>query len=165
MNYWLWVCDCRLNISMYWAAEWWKWKGDVVVLWQLTGVYWNKLDIFKYRACAACVEKSEWYMFESETQCGKHLQVPFPKSFTPTFPGLSHVTLTFSYVKAKLSPKFNQGFFCECTRVKPSYKSIITMKEALLTFTVFSFLGQTHFQWNARGISMIAIFKTLRRFD
>lgn len=40
INYWLWVSDCRLNISMYWAAEWWKWKGDVVVQWQLTGVYW-----------------------------------------------------------------------------------------------------------------------------
>ena len=41
-------------------------------------------------------------------------------------------------LEVKLSPKYNRGFFCECIRVKPSYKSIITMKEALLRFTVFS---------------------------
>ena len=43
------------------------------------------------------------------------------------------------------------------------------MKEALLTFTIFSFSGQTHFQWQCLGqIShsiKIAIFKTLRRLD
>ena len=49
------------------------------------------------------------------------------------------------YVKAKLSPKCNRGFFCECTRVKPSYK--ITMKEAILRFTVFLCSGENHLQW------------------
>ena len=59
------------------------------------------------------------------------------------------------YREVKLSPKCNLWSFCECTRVKSSRKSIITMKAPLLRFTVFSFLGQTHFQWSARGISMI----------
>ena len=49
------------------------------------------------------------------------------------------------YFKAKLSPKCNLGFFCECTRVRPLCKSIYTIKAALLRFTVFLFLGQTHF--------------------
>ena len=48
-------------------------------------------------------------------------------------------------VKVKLLPKCNLGFFCECIWVKPSCKSIITTKDALLRFTVFSFLGQTLF--------------------
>ena len=39
--------------------------------------------------------------------------------------------------KAKLSPKCDRGFFCERIRVKPLCKSIITMKEELLRFTVF----------------------------
>ena len=43
------------------------------------------------------------------------------------------------------------------------------MKEALLRFTVFSFSGQTHFQWECLGhfsdSIKIAIFKTLRRLD
>ena len=74
-----------------------------------------------------------------------------------------------SFLKVKLSAKCNLGFFCQCTRVKPSYKSIITMKEALLRFTVFSFLCQTHFQWECYGhfsdSIKISIFKTLRRLD
>ena len=52
--------------------------------------------------------------------------------------------------------------------VKPSWKSIITMKEALLWLTVFSFLGQTHFNGSATGTFMIMIiwlFKTSRRLD
>ena len=48
-------------------------------------------------------------------------------------------------VKVKLVPKCNLAFFCECIWVKPSCKHIITMKEALLRFTVFTFLGQAHF--------------------
>ena len=51
----------------------------------------------------------------------------------------------FYILKAKLSPKCNLGFFCECIWVKPSCKSIITTKEALLRSTVFSFSAQTHF--------------------
>ena len=43
------------------------------------------------------------------------------------------------------------------------------MKEALLTFTVDSFSGPTHFQWECLGqISdsiKIAIFKTLRKLN
>ena len=48
------------------------------------------------------------------------------------------------------------GSFGEFTQVRRSFKSIITMKEALLRFTVCSFSGQTHFQWSARGTTMIA---------
>ena len=69
----------------------------------------------------------------------------------------------------KLSPKFNRGFFCECIRVKPSCKSIITTKEALLRFTLFSFSGQTHFQWECYGhfypSFKISVFKTVRSLD
>ena len=69
-------------------------------------------------------------------------------------------------VKVRLSPKCNQGSFCECTRVKCSFKSIITTKAQLLRF---SFSGQNHFQWSARGkynVSIkISIFKTVRRLD
>ena len=36
------------------------------------------------------------------------------------------------FLKAKLLLKCNLSFFCECIRVKPSCKSIITMKEALV---------------------------------
>ena len=58
-------------------------------------------------------------------------------------------------------------FFCECIRVKPLCKSIIMTKVALLRFTIFSFSGQTHFQWECYGhfYDSIAIFKTLRRLD
>ena len=51
-----------------------------------------------------------------------------------------------TYLKAKLSPKCNLGFFCECIWVKPLCKRIIMMREALLRFNIFLFLGQTHFQ-------------------
>ena len=75
-------------------------------------------------------------------------------------------------VKVKLSPKSNLGFFfffCECIWVKPSCKSKITMKEALLRFSVCSFWGQTHFQWECYGRFYnnikISIFKTVRRLD
>ena len=67
--------------------------------------------------------------------------------------------------KVKLSPKCNLGSFCECTRVKCSFKSIITMKVPLLRLTVFLFSGRNHFHWSARSISKIAIFKTLRKLD
>ena len=71
----------------------------------------------------------------------------------------------WSETLAKMQP----GFFCECTRVKPLCQSIIMMKEVLLIFTVFSFLGRTHFQWECygyfRGSIKISIFKTLRRLD
>ena len=72
-------------------------------------------------------------------------------------------------LKVKLSPKRNLGFFCECIWVKPSCKSMITMKEAFLRFTVFLFSGQTHFQWECYGhfydSIKISIFKTVRRLD
>ena len=72
-------------------------------------------------------------------------------------------------IKVKLSPKCNLGCFCEFTWVKPSCKIIITMKEALLRFTVFWFSGRTHFQWECYGhlydSIKITIFKTLRRLD
>ena len=58
--------------------------------------------------------------------------------------------------EAKILPKCNLGFFCECTRAKPLCKSINTMKEALLRFTVFLFSGQTHFQESATGTFTIA---------
>ena len=46
---------------------------------------------------------------------------------------------TCKYLKTKLLPKCNLGFFFffECTRVKPLYKSIITMKETLI-YHIFS---------------------------
>ena len=66
----------------------------------------------------------------------------------------------------KLLSKCNLGFFCECIWVKPSCKRVIRMGEALLRFTVFSFSGQTHFQWECFYDSIkISIFKTLRRLD
>ena len=72
-------------------------------------------------------------------------------------------------LQVKLSPKYNRGFFCECTQVKPSSKSIITTKEALLRFTVFPCSGQTHFQWECYGhfydSIKISIFKTVRSLD
>ena len=72
------------------------------------------------------------------------------------------------FLKVKLLPKSNIGFICECIWVKPSCKSIITMKEALLRFTVVSFSGKLIFH-GALGHSdasiKIAIFKTLRRLD
>ena len=64
-------------------------------------------------------------------------------------------------LKAKLSPK--------CNRVKPSCKSIITTKEALLRFTIFLFLVQTLFQWECYRcfyVSIkISVFKTVRSLD
>ena len=57
------------------------------------------------------------------------------------------IQLNYIHLKWKLSPKYNLGFFCECTWVKPLCKSIILTKEALLRFTVFSFSGQTHFHY------------------
>ena len=58
-------------------------------------------------------------------------------------------TLYFSssLFKVKRSPKCNLGLFCKCIWVKPTRQSIITTKEPLLRFTIFSFSGQTHFQW------------------
>ena len=59
-------------------------------------------------------------------------------------------------------------FFCECVRVKPSCKSIVTTKEALLRFTIVSFSGKFIFNGvlghSYTGIK-IAIFETLRRLD
>ena len=64
---------------------------------------------------------------------------------------------------------FCSTFFCECTRVRPAYKSIIKMKAPLFRFTVFLFSGQNHFQWECYGHLSnrikIALFKTLRRLD
>ena len=57
----------------------------------------------------------------------------------------AHAFSLAATVKIQLKPKCNQGFFCECTRVKPSCKSIITMKEALLRFTVFFFFRSISF--------------------
>ena len=67
-------------------------------------------------------------------------------------------------IKAKLSAKCTRGFFCE-----PSWKSIIMMKEPFLRFTLFSFSGQTHFQWECYGHCdhsiQICVFKTVRSLD
>ena len=81
-----------------------------------------------------------------------------------------HPHAEVSSSEVKLSPKCNLGFFCELLWVKPSCKSIITRKEALLRLTVFSFLAQAHFQWDCMGHFFytsikIAIFETLRRLD
>ena len=68
----------------------------------------------------------------------------------------------------KLSPKSNQGFICDWIWVKPSCKSIITTKEALLRFTVVSFLGKLIFngvQGHFYASIKITIFKTLRRLN
>ena len=49
-------------------------------------------------------------------------------------------SLRRTYLKAKLSTKCTRVFFfCDCTRVKPLCNSIITMKEALLRFTLVRF--------------------------
>ena len=57
-------------------------------------------------------------------------------------------------LKVKLSPKSNPGFICECIGVKPSCKSIITMKEALYQSFVF---GLANFQvFECRGTLMLA---------
>ena len=82
----------------------------------------------------------------------------------------NQLTRTGLSSKVKLWPKCNQGFFCECTQVKPLYKSIITTKEALLRFTVSLFFWvKLNFNGSATGtlyVSIrITIFKTLRRFN
>ena len=75
----------------------------------------------------------------------------------------------WNFSLSKTLAKCNLGFFCECTQVKPLCKSRIMTKEALLRFAVFSFLGQTHFQWVCHGhfsnSTKIAVFKILRRLD
>ena len=48
-------------------------------------------------------------------------------------------------VKVKISPESSLGFICDWIWVKPSCKSIIMMKEALLRFTLASFLGKPIF--------------------
>ena len=58
----------------------------------------------------------------------------------------ARMTHRFSLLKWNSHQNATKAFFCECTRVKPSYKSIITTKEAH-RFTAFSFSVQTHFQW------------------
>ena len=50
------------------------------------------------------------------------------------------------YIKVKLLPKCNLGFFCECVWVKSLCESVIMTKEALLRLTIFS-----HFQWECMG--------------
>ena len=49
-------------------------------------------------------------------------------------------TTSHSSIFGKLSPKSNRGFICDWIRVKPLCKSIIMKKEALLRFTIVSFL-------------------------
>ena len=71
-------------------------------------------------------------------------------------------------IKVNLSPKSNQGFIWDGIWVKLSCKSIITMKEVLLKFTVVSFLGKLIFngvQGHFYASIKITIFKTLRRND
>ena len=59
--------------------------------------------------------------------------------------------------KAKLSPKCNLGFFCECTRVKSLCESIIARKKTLLRLTIILFFGQNHFfNGSATGNFMLA---------
>ena len=67
-------------------------------------------------------------------------------------------------LKAKLSPKCNLGFFCECIGVKPLCKSIITTKEALLR-PYFRFWVKLISNASARGTFTLAIFKTLKRLN
>ena len=102
-----------------------------------------------------------WYRFCKQThRCAcQHISNPH-----------IHPHAEVSSSEVKLSPKCNLGFFCELLWVKPSCKSIITRKEALLRLTVFSFLAQAHFQWDCMGHFFytsikIAIFETLRRLD
>ena len=74
-----------------------------------------------------------------------------------------HVSL-----KVKVSPKSNRGFICNWIGVKPLCKSIITMKEALLRFTMFAFSGTLILNGSARGIDTMAsksLFLTQRRLD
>lgn len=51
--------------------------------------------------------------------------------------------------------------------VKPLFKSLITTKEALSGFTVFSFSAQTHFQWESYGhfYSTVYTFYSQQSFD
>ena len=65
--------------------------------------------------------------------------------------------ISSSCLKVKFLPKCDLGTFCECTRVKCSFKTIITMKAPLLRLTVFSFEGQNHFQWSAGANTMLAL--------
>ena len=70
--------------------------------------------------------------------------------------------------KVKLSPKSDLGFICECLWVKHRCKSIITMKEAFLRFTIVSFSCKLIFNGvlgNSHDSIKIAIFKTLRGLD
>ena len=67
-----------------------------------------------------------------------------------TAQGCEQQKFFFKYLlKAKLSPKSNQGFICDWIWVKPLCKSIITTKEALLRITVVSVVGKLIFQWGA----------------
>ena len=54
--------------------------------------------------------------------------------------------------EVKLSPRSNWGFICECIWVKPSCKSIFTMQEALLRFTVVLFSGTLIFNRLLRAL-------------
>ena len=67
-------------------------------------------------------------------------------------------------IKVKLLPESNLGFICDWIWVEPLRKSTITMKEALLRFTVVSFSGELIFngvQGHFYASIKIAIFKTL----
>ena len=84
-----------------------------------------------------------------------------------------HVSSSAGYrldpATVNLSPKMQPRLFCECIWVKPWCNSTITMKDALLRLTVFSFSAQIHFQWECYrhfyASLKISIFKTIRRFD
>ena len=79
------------------------------------------------------------------------------------FPSSSVMCCSF---KVKLSLKFNWDFFC--IWVKPSCKTIITMKEALLRFTVFLFLGNSFSVGALRALYnsiKVSTFKSLRSLD
>ena len=73
---------------------------------------WNKPDIFKYRACAPCFEKSEWYIWRRKLKMKHNVESTFKSLFLnhlltlfQDWWGLMnvfHVTFPFSYVKIKV---------------------------------------------------------------
>ena len=75
------------------------------------------------------------------------------------FPGTRNL-YWFIFLKWNSFQNATKAFFCECIWDKPSCKIIITTKEALLRFTVFSQCKGHFYDGNKTSI-----FKTLRRRD
>ena len=89
-------------------------------------------------------------------------------------PQIRHAAVSLSSTKffslpiSRLSPKSNRGFICDWLWIKPSCKSTITMKEALLRFTVVLFSGKQIFngvKGHVYASIKISIFKPLRSLD